>query len=263
MEEHSLASARRKIRKQKFAILGMIVALVFAVVGGSVVEGASGTPSSLYTCTKNGVKFKVVSTPTCKAGKHPQTLNKWDNDATLGPQLATATKYEDIIADEPLTPATATFTGLSFSGKYVPVIFGQTEAALVNFSGDSFTNAKVFDLQDLNLSNANFTGATFYGADPGFVPSLGGYGRAAVGILIPGTKDDFQGANFTNAIFDGPSTFFNNANFDMANFTGATFPSTFNDANATFLGAIWSNTTCPDGTNSNTNAGLTCLGHGM
>jgi|SRR5579863_1634854 len=94
----------RTIRRQKGVIIVLIAALVFAVAGFGLVERASGTPSSIYTCTKNGVKFKIVATPTCKAGKHPQTLNTWDNastvssaEGTLNSELVTATKYEVIV----------------------------------------------------------------------------------------------------------------------------------------------------------------------
>jgi len=262
--------AQKTIRKQKFAIVGLVAALVFAVVGVDVVQGASATPSSFYTCTKNGVKFKIVSTPTCKAGKHPQTLNKWDNDATVGSAegalnsaLTTATKYETIDHGGTL-PADGDFTGLSFANTYVPVIGGHpgVSSTWTNFSGDNFTSAKLSELQASNFTGANFTLATFY-------PTLSGdpAPQGIFGIAAPG-GNNFTDANFTDANFTSVyrTSFidddFNGANFTGANFTAATMGG-FEATGSTFVGAIWSNTTCPDGSNSNTNLGHTCEGYGL
>ena len=73
------------------------------------------------------------------------------------------------------------------------------------------------------LVNADLTGASFYMADL--------------------SNADFTGANLSN-------TDFTNANLTNANMSGATNIGT----------VIWWNTTCPDGTNSNTH-GNTCIGH--
>jgi hypothetical protein len=255
------SSEHRTIRNQKFVIFGMLLALVFAVVGFDVVQGASAAPSSIYTCTKNGVKFKIVATPVCKAGKHPQTLNIWDNDATAGPALATALKYETIDHGGAL-PADGDFTGLSFANTYVPLIFGHfgVSSTWANFSGDNFTSAKLFLLEGSNFSGANFTGATFYPEVLGDPAPQGSFGTG------PASGDNFSNANFTSAVFDGQVNNFEGDNFNGANFTGTNIDqgqNQFQDVGSTFVGAIWSNTSCPDGTNSNTNVGLTCLGHGM
>ncbi len=258
-------STHRTVHGQRLVIISLVAALVFAVVGVDLIQGASATPSSLYTCTKNGVKFKIVSTPACKTGKHPQTLNTWDNDATvssaegtLNSQLTTAMKYETI-AHGGIIPAAGEsndFTGLTFVNEDVPLIEGHSS----NFSGDDFTNAKLFFLEGSNLTGANFTGATFYPEVSGNPAPEGFFG------LGGSSGDNFSNANFTNAVFDGPVNNFEGDNFNGANFTGANFSgntTAFHDASSTFVGTIWSNTACPDGTNSNTNVGKTCLGHGM
>jgi hypothetical protein len=263
-----VSNESRTIRRQKGVILGLVGALALSAVGFGLVQGASGAPSSIYTCTKNGVKFKIVATPVCKTGKHPQTLNTWDNDAivssaegTLNSELATVTKYEVVVHDGPY-PADGDFTGLDFSNTNVPVIGGHIglSSTWANFSGDNFTNAKLVFLEGVNLSGANFTGATFY-------PEVAGNPAPQAIFGFGGDSGvNFSNANFTNAVIDGSITYFEGDNFNGANFTDANIgggPTGFHDAGSTFLGAIWLNTTCPDGTNSNTNVGLTCLGHGM
>jgi Pentapeptide repeats (8 copies) len=91
----------------------------------------------------------------------------------------------------------------------------------------SFGSYSLLDLSDSNGSRgvhnySNFILTNFTNASLGDAQAL---------------DSDFRGANFTGADLSG------------ADFTGANFAT-----------AIWSNTTCPDGTNSNDNSG-TCIGH--
>jgi uncharacterized protein YjbI with pentapeptide repeats len=94
-----------------------------------------------------------------------------------------------------------------------------------DLSGTIFINAELTGtvLSATNLSNANFTGAN-----------------------LSGTSVNL--ANFLN-------TNLTNANLTSADLFGAT-----NMDTATLTGVTWSNTTCPDGTNSDNN-GNTCVGH--
>jgi uncharacterized protein YjbI with pentapeptide repeats len=71
------------------------------------------------------------------------------------------------------------------------------------------------------------------------------------------------GANFSNADLSCAllrSNSFNSVNLSNANLTNATLLGSKGMATATLTGAIWNNTICPDGTNSNNN-GNTCVGH--
>jgi hypothetical protein len=79
-----------------------------------------------------------------------------------------------------------------------------------------------------DLSNANLNEADLSGADLSFA--------------------NLSGANFNQADLS-------DANLTGANLTGANL----NQAN--LAGVIWSNTTCPDGTNSTASAPETCIGH--
>jgi uncharacterized protein YjbI with pentapeptide repeats len=112
----------------------------------------------------------------------------------------------------------------------------------INFSGIE-GNLQGADLSDVNLAGADLSGVYLAGVSSGGIT-----GSAALlpqnwvltdGYLIgPAanlTDADLSGANLTNADLDG-------ANITGANLTNVT----------------WSNTTCPDGTNSN-NEGDTCV----
>jgi uncharacterized protein YjbI with pentapeptide repeats len=115
------------------------------------------------------------------------------------------------------------------------------------FTGVDFTNATL----ELSISNSNFTNANFTNANDklGSSAGAGGFGDS-----------NLTGANFTNATMTNFSFF--NSNFTNANFTNANLSGVTTSGVNTFTGAIWSNTTCPDGTNSD-NDGNTCIGHGF
>jgi hypothetical protein len=70
---------------------------------------------------------------------------------------------------------------------------------------------------------------------------------------------NLTGVNFMYNQFHTCS-FNNSSNFTNANFRGATFTS----CNISPGGTVtWSNTICPDGSNTNTNGKGTCVGQGM
>jgi hypothetical protein len=104
-----------------------------------------------------------------------------------------------------------------------------------------------------NLSNTNLAGA--YLAD-----------LSLVGATLTGSN--LKGATFTGADLTGANL--SNSNLKGANFTGVTL-SGANLTNSNLMGAtglktatltnvIWSNTACPDGSNSSSDGG-TCVGH--
>lgn len=117
-----------------------------------------------------------------------------------------------------------TFTGVDFTGA----------ALVLDISGGS------------NATNANFTNVTFNNGGSGS-------GSQLSGSIFTGAN--FSNANLVRSIFT--SNDFTNANFTNANLTGVS-----TDGGSNYTGAIWSNTTCPDGTNSD-NDGNTCIGHGL
>lgn len=134
-------------------------------------------------------------------------------------------------------------------------------------------NFGVSPLMGKNLNNANFTeadiSADFTGAN-----LLGAYLDGA--NLSPSTFENanlsyatmrnanlfsvnFTGANLTNVLLQGADLF--GANFTNANLTNANLYGARRANLATiWTGATFSNTICPDGTNSDNNGG-TCVGH--
>src|SRR5262249_13442053 len=115
-----------------------------------------------------------------------------------------------------------------------------TSTHFTNCPNANLTNKDLSGVVDLSF--ANFSGATLTGAN--------------VADLV---VDDvnFSGANLTNADLSGDSL--NRANFTNATLTGTNLTNADLSA-GNLTGVTWSNTTCPDGKNSN-NYGNTCLGH--
>jgi uncharacterized protein YjbI with pentapeptide repeats len=127
-------------------------------------------------------------------------------------------------------------TGCSFDDVYV----GST------FAGKDLTNAKIgassfnaTDFTNTNLTNANIRDTSFFGAK-----------------LV---NTNLTGANLISAEFQS-GVDFHNANLTNVNFTDAELIGVVNINTAIRTGITWSNTTCPDGTNSDNN-GNTCEGH--
>jgi uncharacterized protein YjbI with pentapeptide repeats len=105
--------------------------------------------------------------------------------------------------------------------------------------GADFTNA---NLAGESFNGANLSGANFSGANLTGTPLRGA---------------NLSGANFSGANLGGAdlrSANLSGANFSVANLIGAHL------TGARLTGVTWSNTTCPDGTNSNAHGG-TCSGH--
>lgn len=156
------------------------------------------------------------------------------------------------------------------------IIIGLTTSQGEDFTDTNFTNTFMPNaiIADSTFANTNFTGANIHSWN----------------IQSNSQTVNFQGAKFTNTALDhwqissnGSGADFSNADFTGANLTwmnqGNTTPSPMNFTNANFTnadfsnspsfsghanvtGVTWSNTTCPDGTNSN-NDGNTCVGHGF
>ena len=77
-------------------------------------------------------------------------------------------------------------------------------------------------------------------------------------MIGPGA--DLSNGNLTAANLTGADL--NSANLNSANLTGANLTgANLTGASLFFVG--WSNTTCPDGTNSVSYAPQTCIGHGI
>jgi uncharacterized protein YjbI with pentapeptide repeats len=131
--------------------------------------------------------------------------------------------------------------------------------------GSDLTNAA---LEDASLDRANLSWAILDGAGAGFAPFLDAnlsnarwLAGSATGAIFDGAdmhRIDLRGTSVRSASFVGTDLRYarlDGVDFSDADLTGADW------RRATGLGsAIFANTTCPDGTNSDTNGG-TCVGH--
>lgn len=127
----------------------------------------------------------------------------------------------------------------------VSIDLGDQSISYRNFKDANFSSAGFLRTRMLygNFKNSNFTGASFNETD-------------AIG-------SDFTNANFTNVIFAGArfaEVNFMNVNLTNASFTNVNLHGALNVDTTSRIGVIWSNTICPDTTNSDNN-GNTCEGH--
>lgn len=106
------------------------------------------------------------------------------------------------------------------------------------FRNGDYKGAILYDARLISFKDADFTDA-----------------KLALGRLQGGT---FVNVNFTNA--DLKRAWFEVATLDNINFTNANLKNTRSFDTTIRSNITWSNTTCPDGTNSDNN-GNTCEGH--
>lgn len=129
-----------------------------------------------------------------------------------------------------------------------------------NLTNYNFDNAILNLTYFLNtdISGSSFKYAILYSSPIGYTnASDADFSNARLSGTMDIYNTNFTRAKFINTRMISSNVGFNN--FTDADFTGADLSySSF--AGNDFTGAIWSNTTCPDGTNSN-NHGNTCIGH--
>jgi hypothetical protein len=172
-----------------------------------------------------------ISGGTFAIGATTVTCTASDPDA-LGTTAPQTKKFTVIVTNTPCTTlAGCNLHGLDLSGAYLPgTVLGGTDLSNANLAGADLGPAP--DGTTTNLSGANLSGANLNGAN-------------------------LNGANLTGATLTGAN--FNRADLTGANLTDADLTGA-NLNKAILTGVTWSNTTCPDGTNSD-NSGATCVGH--
>jgi uncharacterized protein YjbI with pentapeptide repeats len=169
-----------------------------------------------------------------------ETAITWDqfNDAPgtrFGEMLSLTGKPANEMNLSHLNLSNQDFTGTNFdssvlsysdftNSNFTNATLDSRPAQFANFTGATFTNANIdyeFMMDDSNFTNANMAGVT---------------------VRFSASNSNFSGTNLSNAVFN--SAYLVGSNMSSANLSGAT----------------WTNTMCPDGTNSNSN-GNTCIGH--
>ena len=247
----------------------------------------TGPTSCIATGLRNGRRYSVVvrainarGNGRAASAKHVSP-NTTQNCAYVGPHANLQGCTNLLGADLSNTD----LTGANLSGASLQYV----NLTGANLTGANLTNAY---LTGANLTGVTLTNATLTGADLTASTSSGIIGTPTAlptgwslvnGELIgPGailTGQDFSGldltgvdlaganvqsVNFTGTDLSGADLIgasaqyatFTNADLTGANLTGAYF------TGADLTGVTWSNTTCPDGSNSDSN-GNTCIGFGI
>jgi uncharacterized protein YjbI with pentapeptide repeats len=207
----------------------------------------AGTPTGTVTFSDGGKSLgtgqlsplggtdqATFSTSSLAAGTHSITASYGGDGNFLTSTGAALTQYIN--------------TNLS---SYPKLPSGAYNLSNANLSGDYFVGMSLAgaSLTGANLTNANFSGANLTGANlsnSNFIGNANFTNANLSGANL--STSNLKGANFTGGNLSG-------ANFTNSNLTGATGLKT-----ATLTNVIWSQTQCPDGTNSS-NDGGTCMGH--
>jgi hypothetical protein len=196
---------------------------------------------------------------TCPRGRF---VTGFDESGELVCRTVLADEVKDQGVDcEPLHPGdVADFHNCDLSG----VDLSGASLRSANFSGANLSGA--------NLSDADLDGADLEGAD---LDGANLSGATLSPVLLHGASlenADLHGADLTGSDLGGTDlslTDLTDADLSETYFAGAIMASTivtgtnFTDANFTAIAHLfvaWDNTTCPDGTNSDSH-GLTCAGH--
>ena len=275
----------------KFKIMPRIALCLAAMLVGAtltvaVTAGAQGSSTTYYACLAKGILSHVGTTvPGCSTGAKKISWNSVGPAGKDGTNGTNGSAGKDGTNGTNGTNGTTANTcttppgpGLNFSAcnltaavaHWDDVDLAGTVFISANLDGASINGA---NLSDANLYNATLTGAVsenanlnsanmgytdLTGAD--FVDASLTNARLDVANM---TSTDFSGADLTGAnlvLADMDGTNFSFTNFTNANLTEATAVDSgdFLFIPASFGNATWSNTICPDGTNSN-NDGDTCV----
>jgi hypothetical protein len=192
---------------------------------------ATTTTGSIHACVKNtstNPNVRIISpTDTCTSS---ETALSWDSATTNYFGMPFICQSCD------LNPVATKLAGKDFSNSLIKnVALINSNVAGVNFSGSSLENS---NFTHSDFTNANLTSSHLFGVN-----------------FAQGT---FNSVNFTGS--DLTLALFQNTQLQNANFTNANLTNAKGMASANLTGAIWANTTCPDGTNSDTHNN-TCQGH--
>ncbi len=200
-----------------------LVAVLILVVGVLALRARSVVQQATGSPVTAGVASAPPSTATVGVASAPPTTAQACPTTQPFPQDLANCDYRGV--DAVGFPSGENLAGANLSGSNFNLMSFQNDNLTgADLSGTSLTYAflSFANLTDANLTNAELSGAQLTGAN-------------------------FTGANLTGADFGG------------INLAGANTPPgvAYSDSPA---GIIWSNTVCPDSTNSNSD-GNTCNGH--
>ena len=230
-------------RSQKKSFIIPIITFFLGVILIIAIERVFANSTTIYACVKtaNGNVRIVTANTNCSNGETPLS---WDQQGPQGPQGPTGGTWNDLpffCNGCMLSPYADKFAGKNWSKAQIGGFSSFDHSDLtgvmltqgilsVNFNNDNLTNA--------DISNASAAGSSF-------------------------DHTNLTNANFSNTDMSQVSmqnATIQNTNFSNVNFTNAFLQGSTGFSSANVNGATWSNTTCPDGTNSDNN-GHTCVGH--
>ncbi len=229
--------------------------VTFTARVAAVAPGA-GTPTGTVTfydgttalgtgslSTSGGVTTATFTTSSLAVGAHSITASYGGDGHFLGSASSALTQYinTDLSSYPTLPNGAYNLANANLSGGY----FVDQSLKYAVLSGSNLTNAVFLraNLTGADMSNSNLKGANFTGA-------------IMVGVNL--SNSNVKGANFTGVNLTGVN--FTNSNLKGANLTNSNLTGATGMSTANLSGVTWSNTICPDGTNSNANGG-TCAGH--
>lgn len=225
------------------------------VAGAAPQPGAAPSPTTAVAVTATTVR-PVAPAPAPPAPTSPTTTPPAPTPPVPAPAAPTTT-----VAPRPAAPTTTA------APAPIPAVLAACGTSLVgcNLSG---ANLAGLDLHGRNLSGANLKSANLAGADLAGAIAIGANMMGATltaanlaGAQLVGTNlqsASLSGANLTGANLTGDNM--RADDLTGAALTNAVLRSTNDKSQATSASTVWSNTTCSDGTNSNSDQG-SCLNH--
>jgi hypothetical protein len=220
----------------RWAVAILLVVPAFGL-GLAVSAAASPTTTTFYGCLHAGTLSSVSTTAPPKCGKFtPVSWSELGPQGPQGPAGATGQNGSSVTA-----ALEAPGTNCASGGDRVTNSADGSVTYVCN--GTNGSSGVAYDCAatpypGIDLAECNLGGALLYGRDL--------------------TGVDFAGANLEAGDFIQSN--FLGANLAGANLSNASLFAATNVSTADTTDVTWSNTQCPDGTNSDNN-GFTCVGH--
>lgn len=257
--------SKTKVSKSASFSKNLLLFALFFVIGAASTALVTrvfvhADTSEIHACVRNSTSAAgapnvriVGADDTCSNNETPLSWN------IQGPPGSSESNGLPFICNTcQLYPFASVFQGKDFSNAQIPTVnFTGADIHGVTFKG------AIIDQGD--FSNANLTGADFSNL---FItrfqdPDLSGGSDFVNSVRF--LQANLTNANFSDNTFGGFGTSFARANLQGTNFSGTTFKGVdftgaTNMSTANLTNTTWSNTRCPDGTNSD-NDGNTCVGH--
>lgn len=256
---------------KKYPLLPSVVAFILGALLILGIQQVFADTTIYYACVKtNGGTIRVVAQgATCT---NSETLISWNQQGPQGIQGVPGPSGAPGPTGIPGSGGNGPFSNYVCIGcKYSVLNDGHSTANGFGnlITGKDFSNAFIpqAGFNYGNVTNTVFTSATISESSFYYTNASGAKFNNAKMQGVDFTGAILSGADFTNTdlspftLQDPPYPTPSQTNiYTYTNFTNADLTGAIGMASANVTGVIWSNTTCPDGSNSDSN-GNTCLGH--